>query len=101
MSSDWPQTNIRLLQESDELVALTQLLHRAYGALSQMGFNYVAALAATEVAVDTAEGASHLVRFMSAAVIDTLPTHSGLTRITEAWCSAKLWRPRSLVASNF
>ena len=70
---------IRPLTESDSIVELTSLLHRAYARLSAMGLNYTAADQSPEVTARRISGGSCFVAELEAELVGTIvvrPTYS-------------------------
>jgi GNAT superfamily N-acetyltransferase len=62
---------IRLLERSDSLTELTELLHRAYQRLADLGFNYTATYQSVEVTRERIEGNECYVAVTGARIVGT------------------------------
>jgi GNAT superfamily N-acetyltransferase len=67
-----PKIRIRTLQPSDDFEALTDLLHRAYAELAEMGFRYTATYQSVDVTRDRCMSGTGLVAQRGGRVVGTV-----------------------------
>ena len=67
---------IRRINESDDLVALTELLHRAYAELARMGFRYTATYQSPEITKNRCRAGTCLVAETDGKTVGTVTYYS-------------------------
>jgi len=104
----WPDSPCELYRQPGvfrlgQLAVAPPLQSRGIGrALMEYGEQHARSRGAIELAMDTAEGAAHLLDWYQRLGSGTLATCSGTTRITAARCCRRRWRriatPRQVVS---
>lgn len=76
---------LRLLNESDSLVALTELLHRAYAPLGAAGLNYTAVDQSVDVTRERIRGRACAVAISNGRIVGTVTVHGTQANSTCVW----------------
>ena len=77
--------NVRRLTPADDLVALTELLHRAYGELARLGFRYTATYQSPAVTQSRCEGGTCLIAEIDGQTVGTATFYSPEQTVHSEW----------------